>query len=86
MLHSRFQTYHADDQILFRYCYEPSHSDWRQAFLDIVDGHTVLLARQRDGIERHIVRVGRVVVVCVYDPETATVITVLPPTARSRRA
>ena len=86
MLQCRFHTDHAEDQILSRYLYEPTPADWRAAFLDIVDRRSCLLARQRDGIERHIVRVGNVAVVIVYDPATATMITVLPPNARCRRA
>ena len=68
---ARFATYHADDQLLARYLHEAAPIDWTLAFLDVTDNRSVLLARQQDGCERHIVKVGRVAAVVVYSPDAA---------------
>ena len=60
MLHLRFFTTHADDQLLARYNYEATRMDWINAFIDLTEGRTGLLAiQQSDGMERHLLRVGR---------------------------
>jgi hypothetical protein len=86
MLHLRFFTTHADDQLLARYNYEATRMDWINAFIDLTEGRTGLLAvQQSDGMERHLLRVGRVSAIVVYDPQQACFITALPRNCRCRR-
>ena len=86
MLHRRFFTTHADDQLLARYNYEATRMDWINAFIDLTEGRTGLLAiQQSDGMERHLLRVGRVSAIVVYDPQPACFITALPRNCRCRR-
>ena len=67
--------------------YEATRLDWIAAFLSVVEGRTWLLARQlTDGFERHLVQVGKVAAILVYDPEHALFITALPKNCRCRRA
>jgi hypothetical protein len=86
MRHVRFFTTHADDQLLARYNYEATRMDWINAFIDLTEGRTGLLAiQQSDGMERHLLRVGRVSAIVVYDPQHACFITALPRNCRCRR-
>jgi hypothetical protein len=86
MRHVRFFTTHADDQLLARYNYEATRMDWINAFIDLTEGRTGLLAiQQSDGMERHLLRVGRVSAIVVYDPQQACFITALPRNCRCRR-
>ena len=60
--------------------------DWINAFIDLTEGRTGLLAiQQSDGMERHLLRVGRVSAIVVYDPQRACFITALPRNCRCRR-
>ena len=87
MRHHRFCTVHADNQLLARYCYEATRLDWIAAFLSVVEGRTWLLARQlTDGFERHLVQVGKVAAILVYDPKHALFVTALPKNCRCRRS
>jgi hypothetical protein len=73
----RFATQHAKEQILSRYGVQPTKRDWRDAFLAVTDGRTLLAAIDR-GREIHYLQVGGVSVRAVYSPRTASFITVLP--------
>ena len=87
MLHRRFFTTHADDQLLARYNYEATRMDWINAFIDLTEGRTGLLRNttERYGMERHLLRIGRVSAIVVYDPQQACFITALPRNCRCRR-
>ena len=74
-----YSTQHADEQLFDRHGVFPTLKVWRQAFLDLIEGKSVLLAKQSNHRERHIVRIGGVAVTAMYDPHAARFITVLPP-------
>lgn len=80
-----YATHHAIERIWHRYGLEPSESDWRDAFLDIVDGRSLLLAAISEFSERRIVRVAGKAVHVIYKPHAAKIITVLPPGVRKGR-
>ncbi len=77
-----FYTQHADDQMLERYHVTPSHIDWVNAFMDILERRSLLLAKQQNGRERHLVKVGKTATIVIYCPEVALIITALPPHGR----
>jgi len=74
---TRYASHHADDQMIARYGFGPSVEQWRKAFLDIVEGRS-LLARRSETREIHYVLMGSRAVRVVYSPHLALFITALP--------
>ena len=74
-----YHTGHASDQLFERYGINATEFDWIESFLDVVDGRSLLLARQGNGRERRLLRVAGEPVIVVYEPASARFVTVLPP-------
>jgi len=81
---TQYASHHADDQMLARYGFGPSTAQWRKAFLDIVEGRS-LLAQRSETREIHYVLMGSRAVRVVYAPHLALVITALPLCPKKRR-
>jgi hypothetical protein len=77
-----YSTQHADAQIFDRYGIIPSRALWRDVFLDLLAGKTLLLARHPSGCERHLARVQNELVYLIYAPMLACFLTALPPNCR----
>lgn len=73
---SDYQTDHAKRRLRERHDLCLGERDWRQAFLDIVDGRSRFIHR-RNGQERHVVKLGDHDAHVIYDPQQAKIITVL---------
>jgi len=74
-----FHTDHAAQRFNLRYGAFTENADWITAFLDILDGRSIMLARDpATGIEKHLAKVAGIEAILIYDPSTACIITVLP--------
>jgi hypothetical protein len=73
-----FHTEHAAQQFNARYGAFTENADWIQAFLDIVEGRTLMLRSYPSGMEKHMVSVAGIDAIVIYDPSTACIITALP--------
>lgn len=75
-----YATRHAYDQLYNRYKISATKRDWAQAFLDITGGNAVLTHKNpQSKREQYIVKIQQVAVLVIYEPDSATIITALPP-------
>ncbi len=77
---------HAIDRAWQRYRLVLVVEDIRQMEARIATGLGQIVRRQVDGSEVHMVPVRDTVVLVVWSPLTQRIVTVLPPSARSRRS
>ena len=71
-------SWHATDECRKRHGFTPTSWDADLAVLDIIEGRAALLEQQENGRERYEVWLGFVRVTAIYEPRTATIVTVLP--------